>query len=362
MDNHLRLIAQLRKSFKQDTVCLFYSGKFDDFFTDKMINLIGFESKGRIRGNLAFVIAESFQNVVRHKNPFLRNGNENVFGIRGRNDYMCVFSSNLVSDNTKAELTERLDHINGCTPEELRDAYMTILREGELSEKGGARMGLIEMARRSGHEIQYEFMKVDTGINAFNMQVDFNRIRGEVTDDIVPIEDNSILNDIILDNEIQFIYKGYFNADVLDPMMPIIENCTKTDDISHNTLLKVANGLVQNIEQYGMPDGRGRKRGLFALKKLPDGFYMCSGNYTLEDTEHLQHIVDSMNSASPAELDSLQMKVNVEKARNKETSARVGILDIRRSSGHPIDLKLSQDAKGNYAMLGVKITPESLNI
>ena len=59
MSNNLKLLSQLRKHFKEETVSLYYHGDFDDAITDKIITLMSFESKKKIRGNLAFTIAES---------------------------------------------------------------------------------------------------------------------------------------------------------------------------------------------------------------------------------------------------------------------------------------------------------------
>ena len=359
MTKNLQLISQLRKCFGEDSVSLFYHGDFDDYFTEKMITLIGFESKSKIRGNLAFVIAESFQNIVRHKNAFLGIGNENVFGIRGRKSHVHVFSSNLVVAEVKKSLDLELERINNMSKKDLKDAYIQILQEGELSEKGGAGMGLIEMARRSGNKIQYNFESYAKNVFSFDMQVDFNRYIEFAHTPELDIKENSDVTDLILENEVLFIYKGEFSEKVLQPFLPIINKSIKKDDIKLEAILNVAVGLVQNVEHYGKADTNNIKSGLIAITRTQEGYYLCSGNYTSENTSRLRELVDSMNTASKSDLTDIYSKALKEKQLDITNVERVGLLNIRRTSSHPIELKIIEDEYGSYAMLGVNITKDS---
>src|SRR5690606_20306204 len=99
--SYLKLLGQLRRTLKDDTVSLFYHGIFDDDFTDKFISIIAFDSERKVRGKMAFVMAESFQNVIRHKDETLDLNNTNTFGIRGRTEWMHIFSSNLVNNEVR---------------------------------------------------------------------------------------------------------------------------------------------------------------------------------------------------------------------------------------------------------------------
>mgnify|MGYP007077396775 CR=1 FL=1 len=313
---------------------------------------MSYESKKKIRSNLAFTIAESFQNIVRHKNTYLGTGDENVFGIRGRKDYIHVFSSNLVVEEVKDILIERIDYINGLDKAGLKEAFMNILEEGELNEKGGAGMGLIEMARRSGNDLQHEFIEVSEGVYSFNLQVDFVRKKGAVPNsENLLIDENSIINDLMIDNEILFIYKGSFDNDILGSFLPIVESCAREGRSIPQRVYKAVIGLIQNIQVYGDENHEGKKRGLFALIKLKNGYYVCSGNYSSENSAKLQEIVNDLNLADDEKLDEIHKKVGEQRG----DSDRIGLLDIRRSCAEHIELKFTEDARGTYTMLGAII-------
>ena len=350
--SQLKLLSQLRKCFKDDSISLYYHGDFTDSITDKIITLMSYEGKKKIRSNLAFTIAESFQNIVRHKNSFLGDGNENVFGIRGRKEFIHVFSSNLVLDKVKDLLLERINWINGMEKTELKEAYMKILDQGELNEKGGAGMGLIEMSRRSGNPLQYELNEVEPDVYAFNLQVDFTRKKGDhPTSENLVIEENSIVNDLMIDNDILFIYKGSFKEEIMASLLPIVESCAKHGHSLPQRVYKAVIGLVQNIQQYGDSDHEGKKRGLFALTKIENGYYVCSGNYSSENPEKLREIVNDLNMADEERLNEIYDKFHDE----REDSERIGLVDIRRSCAEHIELKFTEDARGTYTMLGAII-------
>jgi Family of unknown function (DUF6272) len=355
MTLHLKLLSQLRKCFNEDTVSIFYHGDFDDSITDKMISLVSLESEKKIRGNLAFTIVESFQNVIRHKNADLKD--ENVFGMRGRAEYMHVYSSNLLTTKAQENLLQRLTDINDMSDENLKNAFLNILESGELSDRGGAGMGLVEMKRRSGNDLQFEFSQMSNNVHAFNLQVDFNRSREvKPTTENLFIEENSIVNELMIDNELLFIYKGQFNEPILKYLMPTVENSSKAGNAIFQKLNKSVVGLIQNIQCYGVTSPDGKNYGLFALKRIPGGFYVCSGNYTTEDVSSLEQMINDLNESSHEELEQIHKRIS-SKDVNKDD--RIGLLDIRRTCADEIELKYNQDARGTYTMIGAVITEDS---
>ena len=353
--SHLNLLEQLRLSFKGDTMSLFYHGVFDDEFTDKFISLASFDSERKVKGRIAFVLAESFQNVIRHKDEVLDGANNNTFGVRGKGNWMHIFSSNLVDPEVKDYLEGRLRNINAFDDEELKDAYLEILEKGELSAKGGAGLGLIEMARRSRNPIQYEFKEREQGSFAFNMQVDFQKILSEENVHNVTILQDSELNELILKENILFIYNGEFSDEVLKPIIPIME--TNADEGSAGfSVFHIAVELMQNIGRHGVPNEEGQKMGLFALKKLPDGYYICSGNYTDADLDDLESYVQDLNNRDAENLNELYKTALKESVTTDVNSAKVGMIDIKRTANNPIDIKIVEDSIGKYLMLGVKVS------
>ena len=69
------------------------------------------------------------------------------------------------------KLKTRLDKVNSLSKEELRSFYREILDNNQISQKGGANLGMIDMARKSGEKLEYHFTKVNDSLTFFDLKV-----------------------------------------------------------------------------------------------------------------------------------------------------------------------------------------------
>ena len=68
-------------------------------------------------------------------------------------------------------MKKRIDKVNSLTREELRRFYREILDNEQISDKGGADLGMIDMARKSGEKLSYNFEKIDNDLSFFDLLV-----------------------------------------------------------------------------------------------------------------------------------------------------------------------------------------------
>lgn len=78
---------------------------------------------------------------------------------------------NLVDFDMAAGLRESLAEVNGMSHEELRVQYVERLCNNDWSEKGGAGLGLISMAKKSNGPLDYQFNELDSGMFLFTLAV-----------------------------------------------------------------------------------------------------------------------------------------------------------------------------------------------
>ena len=55
--------------------------------------------------------------------------------------------------------------------DELKEFYKTVLNEGTMSSKGTAGLGMIDIARKSGQELKYEFTPIHEHLTFFSLSV-----------------------------------------------------------------------------------------------------------------------------------------------------------------------------------------------
>jgi hypothetical protein len=58
-------------------------------------------------------------------------------------------------------LAQPIDEVNGLDAEQLRERYRELLENNELSEKGTAGLGFIDISRKTGQKMFYKFESVD---------------------------------------------------------------------------------------------------------------------------------------------------------------------------------------------------------
>ncbi len=69
------------------------------------------------------------------------------------------------------KLKLNIDQLNKLNKDELDDLYREKLRSGKISEKGGAGLGLVDLARESSDKIFYEFIPINENISFFSLMI-----------------------------------------------------------------------------------------------------------------------------------------------------------------------------------------------
>lgn len=121
------------------------------------------------------VMVETLQNMNKHSDE-LRDGNigNGFFVIGKKNDIYSVITSNRVAREHKDHLERALTSVNSATPDELKEMYKRQIKGGSISEKGGAGLGLIDIARKTGERLDYQFLQLDEDNFFFILKVEIN--------------------------------------------------------------------------------------------------------------------------------------------------------------------------------------------
>jgi hypothetical protein len=108
-----------------------------------------------------YVFIEAIQNIRIHS--FTDDAHQVQTGIivytQAKN--ICTLVVNVVSHEQAALLATKYGEINEITQDALKAKYLDILKNGEISEQGGAGLGIITIAMRSTLPIAFEIIKID---------------------------------------------------------------------------------------------------------------------------------------------------------------------------------------------------------
>ncbi|NOQ72085.1 MAG: hypothetical protein GQ574_08795 [Crocinitomix sp.] len=317
---------------------LWYCGKFNDSLTEYLIEMSSADSGdvglGKSKKRVSFLMAESFQNIVRHGNA---NEDKEIkgggFGIFNRNEKFHIFSSNSVSLDQAAVLEEQLSELSELDQDELKKRYLDKMRDGSFSDKGGAGLGLIEMARKSGNQIQYSFTNEANNQKEFNLQIDKALSKEEGEKPNLKIAESIDFLDSLRANGVLLLFKGDFDNEYANNLIHMLmENILKDEKEGYKmkVIFHIAIELIQNISRHGLKIN-GVTQGIFMLKQHNNSFEIVSKNYlSQENIEKLNKEFLILSKKSNIELVQIYKDRIRKNARDESKSGGVGLIDVMK--------------------------------
>jgi hypothetical protein len=339
---------QIFNLIKTDELCFAYSGSFSDSISTKIIDIArtNIDTQGKnagIKNKVSFLMGECYQNIVRHgtNTTFITNLKErwSAFFVRSLGGTYYVTSANRIQNKDIPYLQSRLDRVNNLTLDELKELEREVLMKGEISEKGGAGLGIIMMARKTGQSLDYKFETLNSKISLFYLHVEFQECMSSDNEAVAPkvsLGEMATLHNMMVKENISILHKGDFSIDTLLPVLKMIESNLKDrfqNRFISTKLYHITVEVLQNISLHSFKKNNGICEGLFILGISGDHFYICASNFVESSKiEHLKNRLNELSQLTKAELNSLyKAKLRLVIEQNDE-GIGLGLIDIYRDS------------------------------
>ncbi|RLD44867.1 MAG: hypothetical protein DRI86_06470 [Bacteroidetes bacterium] len=130
--------------------------------------------KGNVKKKIFNVLVECMQNLYHHseaEEPGNIDTRRAMLELFYDNDFYYILTGNYIKNDAIAALRDRIDRVNSLSKEDLRRYYREILDNNIISDKGGADLGMIDMARKSGQKLFYQFHDVNDSLSFFELRV-----------------------------------------------------------------------------------------------------------------------------------------------------------------------------------------------
>jgi hypothetical protein len=316
----LDLIYDFYNFLQKDNLSFFYHGSFSDNITDKAIdlsdkNIENISKLTKMKKKVSFLMAECIQNIVRHgegeNTKTITGGRSEMFFTRNIDDTYFISSANLIDKEKEKFLKEKLKQVNELDGDGLKKLYMDILANEGMSEKGGAGLGLVEMARKSGEKLNYDFHSVDDKYTFFYLQIKLSRKDEEnetIPDGLeIPVDNMRSIHNSMDENGVLILYKGDFSESSILPMLLVVEESTKNSEnkTKKKRLFSLMVEMLQNISLHSVRQN-GVGRGILLLGKENDNFVLGTGNYIKNsDVEMMKEKLELVSHLNREELRSL---------------------------------------------------------
>ena len=175
----MEYVFDVHKIMLSKQLVLIYEGEFTQDITKSVLsmaerNLESFGEEEGIKRKVFNVMVECLQNICKHTDIVVneQNTKDNAIFLIGKEagSYNIISGNSILKKNV-AGLTEKLNLINSLDKEGLKSLYKEIISNTELSDKGGAGLGFVDMARKSGQKLAFSFHDVDEESAFFVLKV-----------------------------------------------------------------------------------------------------------------------------------------------------------------------------------------------
>jgi len=295
----------------------------------------------RIKKKISFLISECLQNLIKYEEKpkvlHQTNNRPGAFMVRNIGNSYYVFSSNLIKEEKVKGLKTRLTRLNELDSDELKRMQEEIYADKKNMEKGNSGFGLIEMTRRSGNRLEYDFEYVNFYLFCFYLKVKLT-IRGEASEVKSASLDNAknIFREV-LNKNCMLLYKGDFSQQSMLPVLGTIETNLKRDSEQYSARKKVfyfVVELLQNMSKHAS-EKNGSRQGIMAICKKGKEYNIYSGNFiSPAKVDELKSYLERINNMTKDQLSALYKEHLFDGKKRTKGGAGLGLIDMLRYSKH----------------------------
>lgn len=179
--NEVNQVYEIYKKLEERNVLLSFKGMITSELLTTILQIM--ESKmdhidenPKVKKKVFNILVECLQNLYHHidQDDFVHVPAEErsaLLMIAKIGDSYQITTGNYMKASDVPVLKEKLDLVNGMDKEELKAYYKQVLSEGNMSSKGTAGLGMIDIARKSGEKLEYEFLPINDRTSFFSLTV-----------------------------------------------------------------------------------------------------------------------------------------------------------------------------------------------
>lgn len=174
-------ISDIYNMMSDQKIILTYLGDITPDITNALLKAIKndntkFDEEIATKKKVYKIIVECLENICRHSEKVEKKLSQSIF-LLGRDDKnYYIITGNYILGTQVESIKSVLEQVNGMNKDQIKEKYREILSEGKISDKGGAGLGIIDIAMKSENQIEYEFVPVQDDISFYIFKVSVSKI------------------------------------------------------------------------------------------------------------------------------------------------------------------------------------------
>ncbi len=349
-------VMELMQSTGKEDLNYIYRGEFTQNLQQHILslaekNIEREKISGKIKKRVFHIMVESIQNISRHGDAQDEDTSDysSMFSIQKEKQWYYITTGNIIENSKVDDLRGKLDKINSLDQAELDKFYREVLGNGQLSAKGGAGLGLIEMVRKSGNKLSYEIEKVNDENSFFYLHSNINTTTLEEApdqpdDSVFSLSYMVRLHNFIISNSILLIYSAIFDQESLLSLVSIMKNQMGGNANSRKKIVSLMVEMLQNIIHHGdkFDDTQKGNHGIFYISANNEKYYLTTINYIHNSkVDVLKGKLDHINSLDEKGLEQFYNSRLFDFKICSPTEAGLGLIEMRQKSKNILDYQFS---------------------
>lgn len=350
----LAAVHRVNEALSGDTSAFLYSGSFHDEHTAQLISMgeqlvAQVNGERTLRNKVGFLMVESYQNIIRHRirlsADLERHAGRSMFLLRQRGLSFEVVAVNAIPNEEVAPLKLLLENVSHLDPKQLKKMFLDGLQNDSRSRKGGAGLGLIEMARRSGHDLLHHMVPVGADHHRYALRVlignkELQQCSGKEVDD---------LHKLVADQDILLLCKGRYTDDLHRTVVEMISKDLDDGDPRSEMWTKcylAATELMKTV-------GKANAESLILIGRTELGHSFVAG--TEMDpikAAQLEQKIAMLNGLNGDQLQQSYDDVLIGKHQDGDIQS-LGLLDLARRKVAPMQIRRTPKNGSEFVVMEV---------
>ncbi len=372
----MELINRLRQRLSDEHLMFAYRGEVTGdnsvgllTLLEKEMEFSDFSLLGRKR--LFMFVLENLQNITRHG----VSKSEEITSLVVYNktaDGYTVSTGNALRKNEVKSLKSNLEKINSLEPDKIREVYRAMLQDSNIGSKGGAGLGLMEMARKTGNKLDFDFLPINDRYSYFILSKTVDAGGKGISDQAgtqgtFDTKRVAQLERMMKSNNIIFIWAGPLTHAISKELLNFSETTMREAELEQNLHKRVFATLIellQNVAQHSPGFEAEQHFGipLAMIRKTPASFIITSGNLIRKsDIDHLTQKLDMVNRYDEDGLKKLLKVALMGQDMSNVSTGYMGLLEMARRSGGRLTYKFDEiNGDFSYYTITVRVRAKGL--
>jgi len=169
---------------EQNNIMLSFKGDITSELLTSILQIMeakldNWQEEPKVKKKVYNVLVECLQNLYHHMDEIAPDQDDRIrsaiFMIGKIDGEYNIITGNYIKNANIPNLKKLLDDINVLSKEELKEYYKEVLNNGEMSLKGGGGLGMIDIARKTGGKLNFQFTPVDDKYSFFSLNINISQ-------------------------------------------------------------------------------------------------------------------------------------------------------------------------------------------